>query len=384
MTNSSPSTQTLPIKTGTPPMLLIARVARILVGLVFIASGLIKMNDPVGTQIKMTEYFEVFATDLPSFAPLFHAFIPYMLYFSVFMCAAEVVLGVALLVSYKPKLTTWLLLLLVVFFTFLTFYSAYFNKVTDCGCFGEALKLKPWTSFTKDVVLMVLILFIIGHRNRMIPRKTGWLVFVAFVLSVGLGVWAVSYLPPWDMLPYAVGKSIPAQMKPSEPLRFAYIMTKDGKEERFEKYPTDTTWKFKEMLTLNESAKPKITDYRVWNDADGDFTEQSFQGSKLFVIVKNLADFDAGSVSAIRSLVEGLRGTSVMPLLLTSASDADINAFKKEFLLDLPVYKADATVLKTIMRADPGTWLLKDGIVRGKWAPTQTPEKEEVLALVNP
>ncbi|MEZ0610348.1 BT_3928 family protein [Fibrella sp. WM1] len=380
--NTPSSTQQPPVKSGTPTMLIIARIARVLVGLIFIASGLIKMNDPVGTQIKMTEYFEVFAQDLPSFAPLFHGFIPYMLYFSVLMCAAEVVLGVALLVSYRPKLTTWLLLLLVGFFTFLTFYSAYFNKVTDCGCFGEALKLKPWTSFTKDVVLMVLILFIIGHRNRMKNRPTGWLVFTAFALSVGLGVYAVRYLPPWDMLPYAVGKSIPAQLKPSEPLRFAYIMTKDGKEERFEKYPTDTTYKFKEMVTLNESAKPKITDYRLWNDAEGDFTEQSFQGSKLFVIVKDANVVDAGSIPAIRSLVNELKGTTVTPILLTSTGDETINAFKQKFLLDLPVYKGDATVLKTIMRADPGTWLLKDGVVKGKWAHTQTPTKEEVLELV--
>ena len=368
-----------PVKTGTPTMLTIARVARVLVGLLFIVSGLIKMNDPVGTQIKMTEYFEVFAADLPALAFFFHAFIPFMLYFSVFMCAAEVVLGVALLVSYRPKLTTWLLLLLVGLFTFLTFYSAYFNKVTDCGCFGEALKLKPWTSFTKDIVLMVLILFIIGHRNRMKSRKTGWAVFLSLALSVGLGVWAIQYLPPLDMLAYAVGKSIPTQMKPSEPLRFSYIMTKGGEEYTLEKYPTDTTFKFKEIITLNESAKPKITDYRIWNDTDGDFTEQSFQGNKLFVIVQNPATVDAGTVPAIRTLVNGLTGTNVTPVLLTSASDEAIDAFKKEFLLNLPTYKADATVLKTIMRADPGTWLLSNGVVRGKWHNNRTPNKDEVL-----
>ncbi|MBO0950931.1 BT_3928 family protein [Fibrella forsythiae] len=371
-----------PVKTGTPTMLTVARIARVLVGLLFILSGLIKMNDPVGTQIKMTEYFEVFAEDLPVLAGFFHAFIPYMLYFSVFMCAAEVVLGVALLVSYRPKLTTWLLLLLVGFFTFLTFYSAYFNKVTDCGCFGEALKLKPWTSFTKDVILMVLILFIIGHRNRMKSRKTGWAVFLSFVLSVGLGVWAIQYLSPLDMLPYAVGKSIPVQMKPSEPIRFSYIMTKDGKEYEMDKYPTDTTYKFKEMITLNESAKPKITDYRIWSDTEGDFTEQSFQGNKLFIIVKDPATIDAGTVPAIRTLVNDLKGTTVTPLLLTSASDEAVNAFKKEFLLDIPAYKGDATVLKTIMRADPGTWLLSNGVVRGKWHNNRTPDKAEVLEAV--
>ncbi|MBO0936116.1 DoxX family protein [Fibrella sp. HMF5335] len=371
-----------PMKARISKTLIAARIARFAVGILFVISGLIKLNDPVGTQIKMDEYFEVFAQDLPVLAPLFTATLPYMLIIAVFMCVAEVVLGVALLASFRPKLTTWLLLLLVSFFTFLTFYSAYFNRVTDCGCFGEALKLKPWTSFTKDVVLMVLILYIIGHRNRMKSRKTGWLVFMSLILSVGLGVYAIQYLPPWDMLPYAVGKSIPTQMKPSEPLRYEYIMTKNGKTERFDKYPTDTTYKFKEMVLLNESAKPKITDYRVWNDAEGDFTEQTFQGNKLFVIVKDVKHVDAGAIPAIRSLVNSLKGTAVTPILLTSASDEAINTFKKEFQLVLPTYKGDATVLKTIMRTDPGTWLLSNGIVRGKWHHNRTPDKETVLGLV--
>ena len=378
----NPATHQPAIKTGTPATLIVARIARISVGILFVISGLIKLNDPVGTQIKMDEYFEVFAQDLPILAPLFTATLPYMLIISVVMCVAEVVLGVALLASFRPKLTTWLLLLLVSFFTFLTFYSAYLDRVTDCGCFGEALKLKPWTSFTKDVILMVLILYIIGHRNRMTSRKTGWLVFVALVLSIGLGVYAIQYLPPWDMLPYAVGKSIPTQMKPSEPLRYEYVMTKNSKTERFSNYPTDTTYKFKEMALLNESAKPKITDYRVWNDDEGDFTQQTFEGNKLFVIVKDVKHVDAGTIPAIRALVNGLKGTAVTPILLTSASDEAINAFKKEFLLVLPTYKGDATVLKTIMRTDPGTWLLSNGIVRGKWHHNRTPDKETVLELV--
>ncbi len=369
------------IKTGTPGVLIAARIARILVGLIFIVSGLIKMNDPVGTQIKMEEYFEVFAQDLPLLSGFFMSFVPYMLYFSVLMCAAEVVLGVALLVSYRPKLTTWLLLLLVTFFTFLTFYSAYFNRVTDCGCFGEAFKLKPWTSFGKDIFLMVLILFIIGHRNRLRRANTGWVVVLATVLSIGLGVWAIQYLSPLDLLPYAVGKNIPAQMKPSEPLRYKYIMEKDGKESEFTTYPTDTTYKFKEMVILNEKAKPKITDYRVWDDT-GDFTQQTFTGNKLFVIIKDTQHIDAGSLPAIRSLVNSLKGSSVTPYLLTSVSDEEIKAFKTEYQFDLPTYKTDATVLKTIMRANPGTWLLSNGTVKGKWHYNSTPTRERIRELV--
>lgn len=364
-------------------MLWAARIARFLVGTVFIFSGLIKLNDPVGTQIKFEEYFEVFAQDVPFLHNFFLALVPFTLAMSVLFCAAEIILGVALMVSYKPKVTVWLLFFLTTFFTFLTFYSAYFNRVTDCGCFGDAIKLKPWTSFGKDIVLMVLILFIIGHRNRITPRNTGWLVGLTTVLTLGLGIYAIEFLPPLDLLPYAVGKSIPAQMKPSEPLRYKYVMEKAGRTTTFDRYPTDTTYKFSQMVLTNESAKPKITDYRVWNDLlEGDFTQQTFTGSKLFVIIKSTKDIDAGSIPAIRSLVRDLQGSAVETYMLTSVSDEEINAFKAQYQLGLKHYKVDATVLKTVMRANPGTWLLKDGLVRGKWHYNTTPDAAEVEKLV--
>jgi uncharacterized membrane protein YphA (DoxX/SURF4 family) len=369
------------IKTGTPGMTTAARVARWLVGWLFIFSGLIKINDPVGTQIKLEEYFEVFAQDVPFLSGFFLAFVPFTLAMSVLFCASEVILGVSLLARFRPKTTAWLLLLLVSFFSFLTFYSAYFDKVTDCGCFGDAIKLQPWTSFGKDVVLMVLILFIIGHRNRIRPRHTGWVVMLSGIASVGIGLWAITLLPPLDLLAYAVGKNIPAQMKPTEPLRYRYTMTKNGDTRTFEQYPTDTTYKFKEMQLANPEAKPKITDFRVWNDT-GDFTEAMFTGNKLFVIIKSVDDLDPGTIPAIRQLTENLRGTTVEPILLTSVGDAQIKAFRQRYQLNLPYYKGDATVLKTILRSNPGTWLLHNGTVRGKWHHNTTPTKAEVLALV--
>ncbi|MBD2704961.1 DoxX family membrane protein [Spirosoma sp. BT702] len=378
----NPTTSQPKVKTGTPPMLIAARTARILVGIVFIFSGLIKLNDPVGTQIKFEEYFEVFAQDIPFLHDFFMGLVPFTLVMSVLFCAAEVILGVALLASYKPKITVWLLFFLIIFFTFLTFYSAYFDRVTDCGCFGDAIKLKPWTSFGKDVVLTVLILFIIGHRNRLRARNTGWLVALTTVLTLALGVYAVQFLPPIDMLPYAVGKSIPTQMKPSEPLRYKYIMERAGQTVELDKYPTDQSYKFKEMVLVNESAKPKITDYRVWDDS-GDYTQQTFEGKKLFIIIKNTTDIDAGSLPAIRELVEGLQGSDIKPYILTSTSDDEIKAFRKEYQLEsVPYYKADATVLKTIMRSNPGTWLMDNGVVRGKWHYNSTPEAEEVKQRV--
>jgi uncharacterized membrane protein YphA (DoxX/SURF4 family) len=247
-------------------MKIFAQISRVIVGLLFIFSGLIKLNDPVGTQYKLEEYFEVFAADLPAFHDLFVSLIPMALYFSVFLCAAEVVLGIALLVAYKPRTTSVLLLLIILFFTFLTFYSAYFNKVTDCGCFGAAIKLTPWTSFGKDIFLLILILVIVYYRKKFKPLPTGLIVLLSTIASLGIAVYALRHLPIIDLLPYRVGASIPAQMKASEPLRYQYIFEKDGKTSKYEQYPSDTTLIFKEMIVLNEDAKPKITDYKVWND----------------------------------------------------------------------------------------------------------------------
>ncbi len=136
----------------------ISRICWLFVGLLFIFSGLIKINDPVGTAIKLEEYFEVFSSD---FSSIFHVFIPYALYLSIFLSALEIILGVALLLRWKLKQILISLLVIIVFFTFLTFYSAYFNKVTDCGCFGDAIKLTPWESFTKDIVLLVMIVILL-------------------------------------------------------------------------------------------------------------------------------------------------------------------------------------------------------------------------------
>ncbi|MCE6987689.1 BT_3928 family protein [Dyadobacter sp. CY323] len=362
-------------------MKIFAQISRVVVGLLFIFSGAIKLNDPIGTQYKLEEYFEVFAADLPAFHDFFMALVPLALYFSVFLCAAEVVLGVALLVAYKPRTVSWLLLAIILFFTFLTLYSAYFNKVTDCGCFGAAIKLTPWTSFGKDLLLLALILVIVYYRKKFKAFPTGIIVVITTVASLGVAVYALRHLPILDLLPYRVGANIPAQLKPSEPLRYLYIFEKDGKKFEYEKYPTDTTLVFKEMVVLNEDAKPKITDYKVWND-EGDFTEETFKGKKLFLIIKSLSDINTAALPDINKLIISVKAQGVEPVILTSGNSEEIVSFLSAHQLNVPYYYVDATVLKTILRSNPGLWLLKNGIVKGKWHYNDTPTAEEVVDLV--
>ncbi|HIG90109.1 MAG TPA: DoxX family membrane protein, partial [Flavobacteriaceae bacterium] len=127
---------------------------RIFVGSLFIFSGLVKINDPVGFSFKLEEYFGPTVFDIDFL-------MPYTLALAIIIVILEVLLGLFLLIGFKPKLTIWVMLLMIIWFTFLTWYSAYYNKVTDCGCFGDAIPLTPWESFTKDVFLLSFILIIL-------------------------------------------------------------------------------------------------------------------------------------------------------------------------------------------------------------------------------
>jgi len=366
-------------------MKLISRFCWLFVGALFIFSGLIKINDPVGTAIKLEEYFEVFATD---FTPIFLALEPYALYFSILLSALEIILGVALLMRWKLKEVLWSLLGLMIFFTFLTFYSAYFNKVTDCGCFGDAIKLTPWQSFGKDILLLVMIIILILTQRYLPSRRksksAGYAVAFTTVIAFGIGIYAYLHEPFVDFRSYKVGNNIPQLMKPSAPLRYKYIMEKNGQEQEFTDYPKDTTFKFKQMVAINPEAGPKITDFNVWND-EGDFTQQVFSGNKLLIIVQDVRKTNPDSFAEINKLLAAAEKSTqrkIVPMVLTASSSQDFDVFRHEVNLSAPYYFGDATVLKTMMRANPGIMLLKNGVVVGKWHHNDVPDIATVQELL--
>src|SRR6195952_3249060 len=145
-------------------------IARIIVGILFIFSGLVKANDPLGLSYKMQEFFEVWGWSF---------FNDFTLSFSILMIAFEIIAGVAVLLGWRMKLFSWLLLLLIIFFTFLTGYAVLSGKIRTCGCFGDCIPLTAVQSFTKDLILTALILFIFAVRNKVkplfSPAASGWL-----------------------------------------------------------------------------------------------------------------------------------------------------------------------------------------------------------------
>lgn len=363
------------------------QVARFFVGGLFIFSGLIKLNDPIGTGIKMEEYFSVFADDFGSF---FNIFVPFALEIGMIMIILEIVLGVAVLIFYRMEITTVLLLVLMVFFTFLTFYSAYFNKVTDCGCFGDAIKLTPWESFFKDVVLMIPVLHLFWHRKRYVPalrtREGHVVVGAATVLCLVLGVYAIRHLPFIDFRAYRIGNHIPTQMEPEEQPIFEYVFVQkaDGELVRSDKYLMDTTmYTYHSVVQLNpDKTRPKITDFAVTTVEGEDITQQMFEGAKLLFIIYDVTKAEVGNMDDIVSLTRSLDGKIEM-MVLTASSARQFEGFRHEYQLAVPYYYADATVLKTIVRSNPGITLWVDGTVKGMWHHNDTPTSDEVLALVN-
>lgn len=362
-------------------MKILKEIARYFVGGLFIFSGLIKVNDPVGTAIKLEEYFDVFSADI---APFFEWFIPAALFLSVFLCVLEVVVGVALIIGYRMKITSWILLGMIVFFTFLTFYSAYFNKVTDCGCFGDAIKLTPWESFYKDIILLVFIIIIFIKKEDYKPFFNALFREIKMigtaVVMTGCAIYAILHLPFIDFRSYKVGAHIPALMKNTEPLKYVYIMEKDGKQTEFETYPTDPSYTYVEAKLTNPDAAAKITDLNVWVD-DEDKTDELLKGNKLLIIVHNSDKASLKKIDRIRNLTFPNRQFETW--ILTSSGYEIFEAFRHKNQLAAPYYFTDATVLKTIVRSNPGVVLLKDGTVMGKWHYNDTPLTDDVIEILN-
>jgi len=361
-------------------MNILKEFARYAVGALFIFSGAIKVNDPVGTQIKLTEYFEVFASDI---APFFEWFVPAALFLSVFLSVLEVVLGIALILGYRMKLTAWTLLAIIVFFTFLTFYSAYFNKVTDCGCFGDAIKLTPWQSFQKDIILLILIGVIFWKKDTYKPLFGKWFREVKIIGSTLfwtiLAIYAIKHLPFIDFRAYKVGNHLPTLMNNSEPLKYKYILEKDGKQFEFETYPTEPGYEYIGSELMNPEAEAKITDLNVW-EGDNDYTEELMRGNKLLIIIHQVEKTSLKRIDRLRNLT--YTNPNYETWILTSSGYETFEAFRHTNQLAAPYFFADATVLKTMVRSNPGVLLLSEGSVLDKWHYNDTPLSDDVVEIL--
>lgn len=344
-------------------------LVRILVGALFIFSGLIKLNDPVGFAFKLEEYFSPAVFDISFLMPL-------ALAISIIIVIAEVLLGLALLLGYKTKLTLWFLLGMIVFFTFLTFYSAYFNKVTDCGCFGDAIKLTPWESFTKDVILLVLILILWWGRQWIIPifdgRKRIWIMAIALALCAWFAYHVYNHLPSIDFRAYKVGVNIEEGMSipedaPKAIYEYAWKFDINGEEKIIitqGDYPqVDGEFIGVETTEIQEGYVPPIHDFTI-EQFGNDQASVLLQEPKLAMIIAyDLSQSESAGFSKLPEVIKKAEGAGYKVIAMSASSEEQAAALSARYAITVPFYFTDATTLKTIIRSNPGVVLLKDGTI---------------------
>lgn len=376
----------------------LTHIARILVGCLFIFSGFIKANDPLGFSYKLEEYFEVFKADtgLGMFEWFAHIALP----LAIIICVSEMLLGVMLLIGYKRDLTLWLLFAQIAFFTFLTFYSACYNKVTHCGCFGDFLKLKPWESFWKDIALMILITLLFAGKEHIndltFPSLQVTIFILGAIASFAFPIYAYRNLPPLDFRAYAIGMNIRENMKPGADYqppvyetRFKYenLKTHEVKEFDLKNYPWEDTLTWKWVATDNVLTKeavnpPKITDFTV-NDANGNPITDSLLNNKDYSFL--LVCYDLKKTEEDESLHAKINDFYTLAtkenkkiIGLTASSAEEINAYKHAHQALYDFASVDAIVLKTMVRSNPGLILIKDGTVIMNWHHNNFPSYSEV------
>lgn len=351
-------------------------IIRWFVGLLFIFSGLIKANDPLGLSYKMQEFFEVWGlTGLHG----------YTLTLSIVMNVFEILAGVAVIIGWRMKMFSWLLLLLIIFFTFLTGYALFSGKIKTCGCFGDCLPLTPAQSFGKDLLLLVLILILMGALKRIGSLFSSGtaivLLIIVIIISTAGQLYVLRHLPFIDCLPYKKGNNIVEQMKVPQgavPDSFAIMFKykKTGKEIEFDQahFPADfdSTYEYvgrnDKLAKKGNGLEPKIVDFSMHSIGGGDTTAAIFAQTAPYILVMakdftHVADWRP-AYEKLLAFISDSDQTSVRSfevILVTADAEKAQAIFKNTWIV-----KCDATVLKTAARVTPTFFLMKGATITAK------------------
>lgn len=378
-------------------------IVRVIVGVLFVISGLVKANDPLGLAYKMEEFFEIWNTDLAASSfflktPLISLFTflhEYSLPISILMITLEIIAGVALLVGWQRRVVLNGLFLLITFFTFLTAYAYLSGRFKNCGCFGDCLPITPLASFIKDVILFLLILFLLaGWRYiEQVWTKRSRLatVITSLVLVVGLQWYALNYLPPVDCLPFKEGNNIAEKMKiPANavPDSFAmkFIYEKEGKRYEFgmNELPADlSSYKFvdrTQALIRKGNAEPPIKGFSLSGASGTDSTEAVLNEPKaLLVFVEHFRTIPSNWVDDLKALRTETQQKNTPVYVITPDAAKGRTLLAQKGLQDVPVFSCDNTAVRTAARTNPTFMLVQKGTIREKASYRQIDEIAEQL-----
>jgi len=358
--------------------------SRLIIAVVFIFSGFVKAVDPLGFAYKFTDYFNAFHVGFLEVIALPLA---------IALSAAELVIGISMLLSYRVKFMSWLVLVFMLFFTGLTFILALYNPVSDCGCFGDAIILTNWQTFFKNLILMPFVLIVFTGRDKFLPMNTPtieWSVVSLFYVAViFLSVYCIRNLPMLDFRPYHVGADIKKGMviPPDAPLdeyetTLLYKSKESGKilEYNMKNFPRDTVkWEFVDAKSelVKKGYEPPIHDFTLSTEEGSDITDYILNDPaySMLLIAHDINDADDSGLIEANRLFEL---TSYLPgfkfYAVTSSTSDIVENRSQDLGLNYDFLYADEIMLKTVIRSNPGFVLLNNGVVVGKWHFRNFPE----------
>ncbi|MFC2113722.1 BT_3928 family protein [Bacteroidota bacterium] len=361
--------------------------SRIIVGITFIFSGFVKAVDPMGTVIKVTDYFIAFNMQGLEPVAVVVAFI---------LCCYELPLGVAVLLGARGKLMSKLLLLIMSPFLIITLYLAIKNPVTDCGCFGDALILTNWQTFYKNVILMILTLIIFSKRKEIVflfKEKWEWMtVILSLVFILVISIYSYSYLPIMDFRPYKVGNNIQEKMVIPEGKTgdvyetiLIYKDNKTGETKEFDadNIPMDENLEFVEVFNKlkKKGYTPPIQGFKISDSNEVDVSDKflSQGGYRLVIIHHKLKEGNENVQEKLNQLVNKITAEgNIQVWAITSSLKEDIDQYTKLNHVPYSLYSSDIIMLETMIRSNPGLLLFKDNVVIKKWSFRRIPSYEKL------
>ncbi len=368
----------------------LVELCRLGVGALFIFSGVVKAIDPMGFAIKIEDYFTAFNL---------HLLKPFSVLLSLNLSALEFTLGVCMLLGVYRKFTAILTLVFMAFMTPLTLYLALFNPVSDCGCFGDAVIISNWETFFKNLLLLAASIIVLIYNKRIFQiytYKVYWFVFFFSYIFCLVFSWHNYYhLPVIDFRPYKTGANIPELMAIPEDAEeddyeYVFVYQKEGVQQEFglEDYPAnDPEWTFVEARTnlIKEGYKPVIDHFNLYNLQDEDVTDEIlyYEGPVILIISPKLEKASDERIDEINSTFDFATDNHIPFYCVTGSSIEGIRKWTDNTGAEYNYLMADETLLKTMIRSNPGMILLDRGTILMKWHYKDIPSDEEVENVIN-
>ena len=354
------------------------------IGTFFIFSAVVKLVDPVGFSIKMTDYFNVFNLSFLNPLAQFFAFVVLVL---------EFVLGIGLLFNAWKKFVYPTLLAMILFFTLLTGVSAIFGVVQDCGCFGDFLKISPWTSFIKDILLTIMVLLVVYNRKALRPYfssvGSATVMALATLAALAFTLHNFYHLPMWDFRAYKTGTYIPEKMKeikaPVYQNNLVYKNTTTGEEETFiNTVPEGDEWEYVSMSQqlVEEGIEAPIHDFSLIDVNGQDLATQilSFEKPIALLVIHDVNKAKEKGIERLKEIIEYSNQENLYNYaFVTSSPNDELEAYKQQHGFTGTNLSGDGTMLKTMIRSNPGVILLQDGTIEAKWHYRDIPPATELL-----